>query len=110
MRLVQNEIEVQTPAIEEQIQVIVELGKELQDQLDALAARLRRSKVTQYTHTLTSGDRDEKGLDNLYTRLDRAKADLTARILTTHVGLSSNGTVPLTDEDMRALNLRDKVS
>jgi hypothetical protein len=88
LRLVQNEVELQTPAIEEQVQVIVELGKELKGQLDAFAARLGKSRATQFTHSLTSGDRDEKRLGDLFTRLDRAKADLTARILTTHVGLS----------------------
>jgi DNA repair ATPase RecN len=88
LRLVQDEPELRTPAIQEQIQVIVELGKELQDQLDAFAARLSKSKAKQYTHAFTSGDRDEKCLDDLCTRLDRAKADLTARIVTAHVGLS----------------------
>ena len=88
LRLVQDEPELRTLAIQEQIQVIAELGKELQDQLDVFAARLSKSKSRQYTHALTSGDRDEKCLDDLCTRLDRAKADLTARIVTAHVGLS----------------------
>ncbi|KAF1955559.1 hypothetical protein CC80DRAFT_493040 [Byssothecium circinans] len=153
LRLVQDEAELQTPAIQEQIQVIVELGKELQGQLDAFAARLGQSKAKQYKHALTSGDRDEKRLEDLWTRLDRAKADLTARIVTAHVGLSgsmragftaalaivqrvdrnvqqvlaqrlsvaiqlegrsTNGEnidrIPLTDQDVRALNLVDRVS
>jgi hypothetical protein len=35
LRLVQDEPELQTPVIEEQIQVVVSLGEGLQDQLDA---------------------------------------------------------------------------
>jgi hypothetical protein len=88
LRLVQDEPELQTPTIAGQILVIVDLGKELQGQLDALAARLVRSKTKQYTHAFISGDREEKSLENAMTQLDRAKADLTARILTLHVGLS----------------------
>lgn len=33
-----------------------------------------------------SGDREEKKLDAVIAQLDRAKADLTARVVTTHVG------------------------
>jgi hypothetical protein len=89
LRLVQDERELRTPAIQKQIQVIAELGKELQVQLDAFAACLSKIKAKQYTHALTRGDRDEKCVDDLCTRLDRAKAELTARIVTAHVGLSS---------------------
>jgi len=88
LRLVQDEPELQTPVIEEQIQVIVSLGGELQSQLDAFAARLAKRKAKQYTHALISGEREEKDLENTMTQLDRAKADLTARIVTAHVGLS----------------------
>jgi hypothetical protein len=75
-------------AIQDQTQVIVDLGKELQSQLDLVATHFTKSKAKQYTYVITRGDRDEKSLDDLCTRLDRAKADLTARILTAQVGLS----------------------
>ena len=88
LRLVQDEPELQTPAIQEQIQVTAGLGRELQGQLDSLAAQLAKSKARRYTHALLRGDREEKALESTMTRLDRAKADLTARILTAHVGLS----------------------
>jgi hypothetical protein len=39
-------------------------------------------------HALASGKRDEKDLGDILARLDGAKADLTTRILTAHVGLS----------------------
>jgi hypothetical protein len=153
LRLVQEEPELQTPSIKEQIQVVISLGKELQRQLDAFAAQLAKSKAKQYTHALISGGRDERDLDNALTQLDRAKADLTARIVTAHVGLSGSmrtgftaalkivqrvdrnvqrvlgerlsiaaqlegrgldeggiGTAPLTNEDIKTLNLIDKVS
>ncbi|KAF2472098.1 uncharacterized protein BDR25DRAFT_353834 [Lindgomyces ingoldianus] len=42
----------------------------------------------QYTHVLISGEREEKDLNNAMTGLDRAKVDLTARIITAHVGLN----------------------
>jgi hypothetical protein len=90
LTLVQNELDLLTPPIEKQIQGIINLGKELQRQLDALAARLAKSKTKQYTHAFISGDRDERKLENSMTQLDRAKADLTALIVTTHDGLNGS--------------------
>ena len=78
------------PVIKEQIQVVVSLGRGLQDQLDILAARLAKSKANQYTHALISGGKEEKDLESTMTQLDRAKADLTARIVVAHVGLSGS--------------------
>jgi hypothetical protein len=48
----------------------------------------QKLKLSKYTHALIRGKRDEKCVDDLCTRLDRAKAELTARIVTAHVGLS----------------------
>jgi hypothetical protein len=90
LRLVQDERELQTPPIKKQVQVIIDVGKELQRMLDASAARATKSKTKQYTHAIISGDRDERELENAMTQLDRAKADLTAMIVTTHVGLSGS--------------------
>lgn len=90
LRLVQDEPELQTSSIKKQVQEIISMGKELQRQLEAFAARMKRSKTKQYMHAFISGDRDEKGLENAMTQLDRAKADLTAMIVTTHVGLSGS--------------------
>ncbi|KAI8930693.1 hypothetical protein NX059_012303 [Plenodomus lindquistii] len=90
LRLVQEEPDLQTPAIEKQIQVVISLGKELQCQLDAFAARLTKSKAKQYSHAFISRDRDERDLEYAMTQLDRAKADLTVQIVTTHVGLSGS--------------------
>jgi hypothetical protein len=90
LRLVKDEPNLQTPAIEEQVQRVISLGKELQRQLDAFAARVAKSKAKQYTLALLSGDRDERDLESVLTQLDRAKADLTAQIVTAHVGLSGS--------------------
>lgn len=90
LRLVQDEPELQTPLIERQVQKIIDIGKELQRQSDAFAAQMTKSKTKQYTHAFVSGDRDERELENAMTQLDRAKADLTAIIVTTHVGLSGS--------------------
>jgi hypothetical protein len=90
LRLVQDEPELQTPSIKKQVQEIINMGKELQGLLNAFAARITRSKTKQYTHAFISGDRDEKELENAMTQLDRAKTDLTAMIVTTHVGLSGS--------------------
>lgn len=153
LRLVQNERELQTPQVEEQVQKIIDIAEELQRILDAFAAQIKKSKTKQYTHAFVSGDRDERELENAMTQLDRAKADLAAMIVTTHVGLSGsmrtgftaalavvqrvdrnvqkvlgerlsmatylegrctdeegNNTVPFTAEDIKALDLVDKVS
>jgi hypothetical protein len=88
LQLVQDEHELQTPPIEKQVRKIVGLGRVLQRQLDTIAAQLAWSKTKQYTHALISGDKDEKELDGAMSQLDRAKADLIALIVTTHVGLS----------------------
>jgi hypothetical protein len=90
LQLVQNEPELQTRPIEKQVQKIITLGKALQRQLDAFAAQLARSKPRQYTHAIISGDKDERDLENAFIQLDRAKADLNALIVTTHVGLSGS--------------------
>ena len=90
LRLVQDEPELQTSPIEKQVKVIISIGQDLQGQLGTFAARMTRSKTKQYTHAFISGDRDEKSLENALTQLDRAKADLTAMIVTTHVGLSGS--------------------
>jgi len=90
LQLVQNEPELQTPPIEKQVQKIITLGKELQRQLDVFAAQMARSKTKQYTHAFISGDKDERELENAFIQLDRAKADLNALIVTTHVGLSGS--------------------
>jgi chromosome segregation ATPase len=90
LQLVQDEHELQTPPIEKQVRKIIDLGKELQRQLDAFAAQLARSKTRQYTHAITSGTKDERELESAFTQLDRAKADLNALIVTTHVGLSGS--------------------
>ena len=86
--LVQNERELQTPAIEEAVRIIIATEEELKSSLDALSRWCAKNKAKQYMHALTSGDRDEKTLDDILDRLDRAKADLNMRISTTHVGLS----------------------
>jgi DNA repair ATPase RecN len=88
LQLVQDERELQTPPIEKQVRKIVSLGRVLQRQLDTSAAWLARSKTKQYTHALISGDKEEKELEGAMSQLDRAKADLIALIVTTHVGLS----------------------
>lgn len=90
LRLVQDEPALQTPPVEKQVQKIISLGKELKRKLDALAVQLAKSKTKQYTHAFISGSKDERELENAMTQLDRAKADLNALIVTTHVGLSGS--------------------
>lgn len=90
LRLVEDEPELQTLAIQEQIQLIVKRGKDVQDQLDATATRLSKCKAKQYAHVITAGDREGRALDDVMALLDRAKADLTTRIITAHVGLTGD--------------------
>lgn len=90
LQLVQGEPELQTRPVGKQVQKIIGLGKELQRHIDAFAAQLTKSKAKQYTHAIFSGDRDERELESAMTKLDRAKADLNALIITTHVGLSGS--------------------
>jgi hypothetical protein len=90
LQLVQDEPELQTLAIKSKVQEIINLGKELQRRLDTLSAQMEKSKTKQYTHAFINGDRDERELEHAMSQLDRAKADLTALIIITHVGLSGS--------------------
>ncbi len=65
LHLVRNERELQIPAVEEQIQAVMNIGEELRVKLDVLAAWSAKSKTKQYMHVLASGDRDEKDLDKI---------------------------------------------
>jgi len=90
LQLVQDEHELQTSPVEKQVREIIDLGKELQRQLDAFAAQLARSRMKKYTHAIISGDKDERELESGFNQIDRAKADLNTLIVTTHVGLSGS--------------------
>ena len=88
LTLVQGEKELQTPSIEEAIQTIIRIGGELMNHLNLLASWSGKNKARQYMHAFASGEKDEKAADDILDRLDRARAELNVRIITSHVGIS----------------------
>ncbi len=84
----QGEKELQTPSIEEAIQTIIGIGEELMNHLNLLASWSGKNKARQYVHAFASGEKDEKTADDILDRLDRARAELNVRIITSHVGIS----------------------
>lgn len=47
-------------------------------------------KIRRMMHALSAGDGEDKQLQDILSRLDRAQGDLTMRITATHVGLTGN--------------------
>lgn len=88
LRLIEAEKELQTPSIQAQIKEVIKAGDQLKDWLKKLAELQANSKARQYTHALVHGDKDDKALSEILDRLNMAKAELSTRIITAHVGLT----------------------
>jgi hypothetical protein len=88
--LVQKEEALQTAAVAESIQNILKIGKDLQQCLDAMKARLAQSSSRQLVHALKSGDKDEKALGDVLKRLDKARLELAMRIQLANVGITKS--------------------
>lgn len=56
--------------------------------LEVAQTRASKSKGRQFVHTLKSGNKDERDLESLLKKLDRASLDLAGTILVVNVGVS----------------------
>jgi hypothetical protein len=90
LNLVQNEKELQTLAIAEQLSSISSISGELQAFLDTLTARQAKSAARQFMHAITTGDEDKTKLGGFMDRLDRAMNSLNMRIITANVGVTGD--------------------
>lgn len=90
LSLVKQEETLQTKSVEEQLNVIVEVGKELEIFFERLKEEQRKKRIRQFFRALESGDRDMAKQEEIYARLHRANNDLALRISVAQVGLIGN--------------------
>jgi hypothetical protein len=88
--LVKDEEGLHTASIEQQVRSIAEIAEELRSFLQKLVTEQQRKAVLKFFHALKSGDKDDKELQGIFTRLDRARDELALRILVAQVGLVGN--------------------
>jgi hypothetical protein len=88
LRLIEEEKELQTASVVEQLAKVLEISQELQDFLGKLATWQTTSAARQYVHAIGSAKRDEKEMVGILDRLDRAQNELVTRILLAQVGLT----------------------
>lgn len=79
-----------TASVLQQVGVIVDVAEELKSYLGRLQANQQRKAVPKFVHALKSGDEDDKELEGVLNRLDRARDELNLRISVTQVGLVGN--------------------
>jgi hypothetical protein len=77
----------QTAAVAESVQKILQTSEELKQHLDYLTAEQTKSKGRQLMHSLKSGDKDEKEMEEILKKLDRARLELAMRIQLVNVGV-----------------------
>jgi hypothetical protein len=90
LALVQQEKELQTSGVVEQVATVHSLAQELEAFLEQMTGWRSKNSARQYAHAIFSGKKDEKSLAGVLDRLDRAKNELVARILLAQVGLTGN--------------------
>lgn len=90
LNLVKEEESLQTPSVAQQVTAIVGVGGELKSFFNRLAAEREKKPLPQFIHVLKSGDKDDKELQGILDRLDRARDELALRILVAQVGLVGN--------------------
>lgn len=88
LTLVEQEKELRTSSIIEQVATLHSLVQELEVFLGQLKGWRNKTSARQYIHALASGKKDETNLARILDRLDRAKNELVTRILLTQVGLT----------------------
>lgn len=91
LKLVKEEEALRTAVIWQQLDAIAAVTEELRSFLDTLAnEQQQKSRITQFAHALKNGDKEDRELQGILSRLDRARAGLVERILVAQVGLVGN--------------------
>ena len=80
----------QEPAVEKQVEVIVNIHRELKLFLDRLEVAQQKEKAIRLLRVLKDGDSDDIKLAGILERLANARGELVVRISTVHVGLTGN--------------------
>ncbi len=90
LNLVKEEERLQTAAVGQQVTAIIGVAETLKSFFDRLAAEQQRKAISQFFHALKSGDKDDRELEGILKRLDRARDELVLRISVAQVGLVGN--------------------
>jgi hypothetical protein len=90
LNLVKEEERLQTAAVGQQVTAIIIVAEELKSLFDRLAAEQQKKAISQFFHALKSGDKDDRELEGILKRLDRARDELVLRISVAQVGLVGN--------------------
>jgi hypothetical protein len=88
--LVEEEQSLQTADVAQQVQVITGIAEEMKAWLDRLAIEQQKKPAAQFMRALKSGDREDRELQKIFERLDRARGELILRISAAQVGLVGN--------------------
>jgi len=88
LRLIEEEKELQTGGVVEQLAKVLEISQELQGFLGKVAIWQTTGATRQHVHAIGSAKRDEKKMVGILDRLDRVKNELGTRILLAQVGLT----------------------
>lgn len=76
--------------VEAQVAAITKIIEELQTFFDRLRRDQEKHKIRQFAHALNSGDRDDKELAGILTRLSGERQELIMGISVVHVGITGN--------------------
>lgn len=87
LQLVLDQTVLQTEAVGDAVQTIINIGRELERHVDAMAQIAARSHTRQFIHNMKAGDEDED-LEEILKKLDRARVGLSDNIQLVHVGLT----------------------
>lgn len=85
LRDIKGSTELYTPAIHSRIEYIYSISLELQQILKRLAVLNRRSIIRQSLHVLSHRTRDESRLNDILSRIEKAKTELLITMSLVHV-------------------------
>lgn len=88
LNLVQQQQDLQTSSLLEQVDTIDVIVRELTASLAKLGMRISKSSIKRHFHALICGPQEAKELATIMRRLDSAHDQLSTRIQIVHVGLT----------------------
>ncbi|KAH7009598.1 hypothetical protein EDB80DRAFT_713561 [Ilyonectria destructans] len=90
LTLVQSEPRLKNTAVDEQVQQVVAMAEELRLFFDELETRQLKGAAFQTFHALKEGDKADKRLSDIMSRLSFARDELSLRISLVNVGITGN--------------------
>jgi len=90
LQFLKQEYRLQTESVGQQVTVIVDITMEMKLFFDRLEAEQKKNALRRFGHALRSGDKDDKELVGLVTRLLNAREELILRVSVVNVSLTGN--------------------